>query len=172
MQQAKVNHLLTIWLHHLLDPYLQYVISTFNTCSRGATTARSLTDTDGFAILEISVCHIALPTLLSSQVGTRRRGGGWHEGNGSPWRPLESAHERAHALGQRCLTVGVNEWCAGWNREEANMWARIGFLNFERESQICSNLIRLQTLFSKSWKNGEKFLLIEFDVKINFCLCI
>jgi hypothetical protein len=31
----------------LLGPYLQHVISTFNTCSKGATTARSLTDTDG-----------------------------------------------------------------------------------------------------------------------------
>jgi hypothetical protein len=42
----KVKHLLTIGYVGLLGPYLQHVISTFNTCSRGPT-HRYLTDTGG-----------------------------------------------------------------------------------------------------------------------------
>jgi hypothetical protein len=40
--QASINNK----LHRLLGPYLQHVINTFNTCSRGST-HRSLTDTGG-----------------------------------------------------------------------------------------------------------------------------
>jgi hypothetical protein len=42
----KVKHLLTIGYVGLLGPYLQHVISTFNTCSRGPT-HRYLTNTGG-----------------------------------------------------------------------------------------------------------------------------
>jgi hypothetical protein len=58
----KPKHLLMICYISFLGPYLQHVISTFNTCSRGLT-HWSLTDIGGATILEVPAYHITLPDL-------------------------------------------------------------------------------------------------------------
>jgi hypothetical protein len=47
----------------LVDPYLQHVINTFNTCSRGPTKTRSFINIDGGYHLRGHDCHITLSAL-------------------------------------------------------------------------------------------------------------
>jgi hypothetical protein len=61
---GKAKHPLVSYYIGLLGPYLQHVISLFNTCSRRPT-HRSLTDTDGGYHLEVAYFSHHSPTLLN-----------------------------------------------------------------------------------------------------------